>query len=77
MFYKKKFHHDTSIIADHVVVVLLKQTNKNILHIFNPCLQTLAKEIIWDKDSIPKYREEQELDKDLDNQLDWIEIIEI
>ena len=58
LFYKKKFHHDASTIVDHLVAVLLKQTNKNILHIFDPYHQTLAKEVIWDEDGIPKYRKE-------------------
>ena len=46
LFYKKKFYRDASIIADHLVAVLLKQINKNILYIFNPYHQTLAKEVI-------------------------------
>jgi len=58
LFYKKKFYYDASTIADHLAVVLLKQTNKNILHIFDLYYQTLAKEVIWDEDGIPKHREE-------------------
>ena len=77
LYYKKKFHYNTSIITDYLAAVLLKQSNKNILHIFDPYHQTLAKEVIWDKDSIPKNKEQQELEDDLDNQLDQVEIIDI
>jgi len=77
LFYKKKFHCNAFTITDHLVAVLLKQINKNILYIFNPYHQTLAQEVIWNEDSIPKHREEQELDEDLDNQLDWIKIMKI
>ena len=77
LFYKKKFHRDASTIAYYLVAVLLKQTNKNILYIFDLYYQTLAKEVIWNEDDIPKHREEQELDENLGNQLDWVEIMQI
>ena len=66
LFYKKKFHRDTSTIANHLATVMMKQYNKSIIHIFDTYHQILVKEVIWDKDSIPKHKEEQELDNNLD-----------
>ena len=58
LFYKKKFHCDASTITEYHKVVMIKQYNKNVIYIFDSYYQTLVKEIIWDKDRIPKYKEE-------------------
>jgi len=76
LFYKKKFHQDTSTITDYLAAIMMKQHKTDIIRIFNPYHQSLAKDVIWD-DGIPKNKEEQELDDNLDQQLDWVEIMDL
>ena len=56
---------------------MIKQYDKSVLRIFDPYYQILAKEVIWDDQGIPKNKEDQELDDELENQLDWVEIKEL
>ena len=58
LYYKKKFYCDVSTIADFLATVIMKQYNNSILRIFDPYHQTLAKEVIWDDQRIPKNKEE-------------------
>ena len=68
-FYKKKFYRDVSTIANYLLAVMNKQYNGNVLYIFEPYYQDLAKEMIWEN-GILIHKEEKELDDDLDEQLD-------
>ena len=36
LYYRNKYYHDVSIIADYLPVVIQKQCNGDIMHIFNP-----------------------------------------
>ena len=46
LFYKKKFHQNTSIIVDYLPAIMQKQYQKNIIYIFDSYYQELAKKII-------------------------------
>ena len=55
---------------------LYKKNSGKVLHIFNPYYQDLAKEVIWEN-GIPMNKEEKELNDNLDEQLDWVELIKL
>ena len=46
LFYKKKFHRNASIITDYLSVVMQKQYTGDIMHIFDPYHQDLAKKVV-------------------------------
>ena len=46
LFYKKKFHYDASTIANYLLVVIQKQYSGDIMHVFDPYYQDLAKEVV-------------------------------
>ena len=77
LFYKKKFHQDTLTITNYFTAIMMKQYKKDIIQIFDPYHQLLVKDVIWDDQGIPKNKEEKELDNELNQQLDWIEIMEL
>ena len=52
LFYKKKFYYDTSTIADYLPALMQKQYSDDIIYIFELYYQDLAKEVIWNEDSI-------------------------
>ena len=54
-----------------------RQCEKEIIYIFDLHYKELAKDIIQDKDSIPKHKEEQKLDNKLDEKLNYVKLIEI
>ena len=58
LFYKKIFHKDTTTIADYLAAVMAKQYKNPILYIFKSYYQDCIHKVIWDKDSIPKSKEE-------------------
>ena len=71
MYYKNKYHYDASTIEEYLPVVIAKQYSYPILYIFDTYYQEITKDIIWEK-GIPKSLEEDELDKDLAEQLEWV-----
>ena len=46
LYYKSKYHHDISTIADYLVAIMVKQYPHPILHIFDTYHQKIAKDII-------------------------------
>ena len=76
LFYKKKFYHDVSTITDYLPVVMDKQYNSNVLHIFEPYYQDMAKDVVLEN-GIPIHKEEKELNDNLDEQLDWVELTDL
>ena len=75
LYYKSKYHQDASTIADYLAAVMVKQYPCPILHVFDAYHQEMAKDVLWE-DGIPKSKEEDELDKDLAEQLEWIQLPE-
>ena len=53
-----------------------KQYFSKVLHIFDLYYQDLAKEVIWEN-GIPMNKEEKELNNNLNEQLNWVELIKL
>ena len=71
LYYKKKYHRDASTIAEYLAAVMVKQYPKVIIHMLDACTQDEARDVMW-KNGVPKSTEEDELERDLQEQLDWI-----
>ena len=63
LYYKNKYHYDTSTITDYLAAVMIKQYSKPIIYIFDAYHQEVARDIIWEN-RIPKSIKEDKLDKE-------------
>ena len=60
LFYKKRFHEEASTIADHLPAYFYKLYGEEVLCIFDPYYQDLAKEATWINQK-PYYEDDLEL----------------
>ena len=47
LFYKKHFYDEASIVVDYLLAYFLKLYGNNVLSIFDPYFQDLAKDATW------------------------------
>ena len=75
LYCKKKYHWDASAIAEYLAAAIVKQYPTEIIHIFDAYSQDAARDAVW-KNRVLRSAEEDELEKYLQKQLDWIRIEE-
>ena len=55
----------------NLVAVMVKQHPTEIIYMFDACTQDVVRDVAW-KNGVPIRTEDDELERDLQHQLDWI-----
>ena len=69
LFFKKKFHNEANTVADRLPAWFLKIYGKEVLTLFDPHYQDVAKEVKWINDK-PYYEDELELNEETNDEAD-------